>query len=377
MHFSRYWNKAHIDGISEAFSLKDVLAIEKFIMDYEMLYHIQKEIPCIVVKGGMAVPFYTTDKKARRLSVDIDLVTAATADEIRKAFEKIAGRLSFVKIEPYVPKNPVYRLPLSTFNVTYKSFYSEKPSTVKVDIYHDFEDEVYPRKVPRGYDLLALSTDYEFDIYGHGALIGDKLTTLAFNTVGIDPKGRKDSEIAKHIFDIGCLIRTADEGEMKYLYEMFKSASQYEIAVRELSGIGLEQIADDIMASMDLLLVFDKNGLVLSKPQNERFRIFRNQLFSTINYPGLSHKIDILVIKLLASYLKSIVSSEMTVEDFAKKIMSQIETLKELESHSSKKLAQRIREQALSQLGSHKNASWFKTLTTEELFLYGNANNSD
>ncbi|GEM_PF-5896211 len=64
----------------------------------------------------------------------------------------------------------------------------------------------------------------------------------------------------------------------------------------------------------------------------------------------------------------------MAADEFAKKIKAQIETLKLLEGHSSKKVAQGTREQALSQLGSHQNAPWLKTLTTEEIFLYGCAN---
>ena len=124
MHFSKYLNKMHIDSIKNAFGLNDVQAIEKFIMDYEMLYHLQKEIPCIV-KGGMAVPFHTADRKARRLSVDVDFVSKASPKEIGAAITRIKEHVkSFASIEQYIPRNPVYKLPLSTFIVSYTSCYS-------------------------------------------------------------------------------------------------------------------------------------------------------------------------------------------------------------------------------------------------------------
>jgi hypothetical protein len=371
MHFSKYLNKAHIDSIKNAFGLNDVQAIEKFIMDYEMLYHLQKEIPSIV-KGGMAVPFYTSDRKARRLSVDIDFVSMASPKEIDTAITRIKEQIkSFAAIERYVPKNPVYNLPMSTFIVSYTSCYSGEQDSVKIDIYHDFKEEIYPYKVKTGYDLFALKTDYEFSIFGQGSLIGDKLTTLAFDTIGIDPNGHRAVEISKHIYDIGCLVRNATSKEMMLVNEVFRTISRYEMAVRELDNISDVRIADDIIVSMDKLLPLSDKGLVLNQAQNQRFKIFRNQLFSPKDYVGLNHKIDILLIRLIASYFKLIVSGRTGVTESANKLFSQVETLKALESHYNKKLAEDVRKKTFSLLQSHEHSSSLKSLSTEELYLFG------
>ncbi|MEO9296022.1 MAG: nucleotidyl transferase AbiEii/AbiGii toxin family protein [Nitrososphaera sp.] len=371
IHFSKYLNKTHIDNIKNKFGLSDVQAIEKFIMDYEMMYHLKSEIPCIV-KGGMAVPFYTTDRKARRLSVDIDVVSNASSDEIDAALERIGKQIkSFASIERYIPKKPVYKLPMSTFLVSYKSCYSGNADFVKIDIYHDFKENVYPRRIPTGYDLFALEIDYEFNIFGHGSLVGDKLTTLAFDTIGIDPNGHRAIEISKHIYDIGCLVRTTTSEEMQRMTEVFQTISRYEAAIRELADIDGVKVADDIVASMDKLLPLTDKGLVLSNAQSQRFRIFRNQLFSARDYVGLNHKIDILLIRLIASYVRIVTSGQMTISEFADRFANQVAILKALESHSSKKLAESTRREALDLLRKYKNESSLRTLTTEELYLVG------
>ena len=59
-------------------------------MDFEMLTHIQQVLPDCVVKGGMAVPFHLQDNKLRRLSVDIDIVTGSSKEDVINAMRKVA-----------------------------------------------------------------------------------------------------------------------------------------------------------------------------------------------------------------------------------------------------------------------------------------------
>lgn len=56
------------------YGFRDKLAIEKFIMDFEVHSHIARRADCIT-RGGMCMPFHTADGASKRLSVDIDLLT--------------------------------------------------------------------------------------------------------------------------------------------------------------------------------------------------------------------------------------------------------------------------------------------------------------
>ena len=106
LHFQNFLNKKSIDKIREEHGFRDSLPIEKFIMDFEMLTHIQKVLPDCVVKGGMAVPFHLSDKKLRRLSVDIDIVTRRTRSEVIEAMKQVSAKLEgVVKIpNPHEPR---------------------------------------------------------------------------------------------------------------------------------------------------------------------------------------------------------------------------------------------------------------------------------
>ena len=57
-----------------------------------MLTHIQQVLPDCVVKGGMAVPFHLQDNKLRRLSVDIDIVTGSSKEDVINAMRKVAKK---------------------------------------------------------------------------------------------------------------------------------------------------------------------------------------------------------------------------------------------------------------------------------------------
>ena len=72
----------------------DVTTYEQFIMNFEALIHIKEKIPDYMVKGGMAVPFHVKDKKLRRLSVDIDIVTSHTREQVVSAMKEVRDKLS-------------------------------------------------------------------------------------------------------------------------------------------------------------------------------------------------------------------------------------------------------------------------------------------
>ena len=166
-------------------------------------------------------------------------------------------------------------------------------------------------------------------------------------------------------------MRLATSRELLFMEKVFQTISRYEMAVRDLGDVEVVRIADDLVASMNRLLPLSGRGLVLNQAQNQRFKIFRNQLFSPGDYRGLNHKIDILLVRLIASYFRLVAARQIDVNEFATKFLSQVETLKTLEGYYSKKLAVDVRKRALTLLQSHKNSSALKSLSTEELYLFG------
>lgn len=149
LHFKDILNKEHIDTIRKDPGFGYALPLEKFIMDFEMLTHIQKVIPDCVVKGGMAVPFHLHDRTLRRLSVDIDIVTGSSREEIVKAMKIVSEKLkSKVEIgKPHIPKgNSNKTLPLLTYFCDYQSSVDENPQ-IKIEIFYGNNMQIQSKKI--------------------------------------------------------------------------------------------------------------------------------------------------------------------------------------------------------------------------------------
>ena len=57
-------------------------------MDFEMQYQISRRLDC-TIRGGMCMPFHTGGRHANRLSIDIDLLTRSSIDEVGRAMDAI------------------------------------------------------------------------------------------------------------------------------------------------------------------------------------------------------------------------------------------------------------------------------------------------
>ena len=70
-HFERHLDRVAIEAIAKKYGFASKSTVEKFLIDFEVLYHMQKAIPDCVVRGGMAVPFHLGRDDAVRLTVII------------------------------------------------------------------------------------------------------------------------------------------------------------------------------------------------------------------------------------------------------------------------------------------------------------------
>ncbi|MCY4251696.1 MAG: hypothetical protein OXD41_00125, partial [Thaumarchaeota archaeon] len=81
--------------LSVANKFRDTFLFEKFVLDFEMHYHIIPRID-MVVRGGMGAQLYAT-KDEQRMSEDIDVLTAMPKDEVAKIMQDIDDSLDEVK----------------------------------------------------------------------------------------------------------------------------------------------------------------------------------------------------------------------------------------------------------------------------------------
>ena len=299
LHFQNFLNKKSIDKIREEHGFRDSLPIEKFIMDFEILTHIQEVLPDCVVKGGMAVPFHLSDKKLRRLSVDIDIVTRRTRSEVIEAMKQVSAKLEgVVQIpNPHEPRRKFSKkLPLLTYFCNYQSSIDDSPE-LKIDILHDNNMQIQPKPIQGRTEIIGLPVDFPLSIYDHGSLIGDKLTTLPFNTIGINSD--RELDVPKQIYDVAVLLKNiSGDLPLELIFDAFEHISHDEISYFTNDAPTFQQVLDDLGSFPKNILRID-NQIKLNPSYQGRLEKLTTELLGKNRYRGYQHVTDILLIQLL------------------------------------------------------------------------------
>jgi len=344
LHFQKYLTNEKIEGIKQKYEFRDKLPIEKFIMDFEVLTHIQKELPDCVVKGGMAVPFHIQEKSLRRLSVDIDIVTGQSEETVIKAMKKIAEKLKGMVEIPsnHIPaKKNNKKLPLLTYYCKYRSLVDDSPE-IKIEIFYGNQLKVKTKLITNNEEIIGVPIDFPLSIFDHGALIGDKLTTLPFNTIGMDSE--REHDIPKQIYDIANLLKsTTSNIPIQEIIETFELVSREEISYYIEDQPSIDEILDDLIRFPDGLLQIE-NQIKLNPSYEGKYDNFRTEVLSGSQYKKQIHVIDILLVKILTLFIRKKIKNKIEFSEISKKLkeilseLSRISTLSgsEKNKHNSR-----------------------------------------
>ncbi len=332
LYYKDILNKKSIDRIRELYGFSDSLPLEKFIMNFEVLTHIQKVIPDCVVKGGMTVPFHLHDKTLRRLSVDIDIVTKNSRGKVVKAMKKVSEKLKgIVEIgEPHIPKEDNNkRLPLLTYFCDYQSSVDVNPE-IKIEIFYGNNMEIQTKKIETETEIIGLSINFPLSIYDHGSLIGDKLTTLSFNTIGINPK--RESGVPKHIYDIATLLKSTTD-PMGMIIDAFEKISSDEISYFKENPPTFEDVLNDLDKFSNSILITN-NQIKLHPSYKGRFERFSTEMLGNNRYKEYVHVADILLIRVIIKLiLKKFYGIKLKiVTEKTKQVLTELNNLSKLEN---------------------------------------------
>lgn len=334
LHFKDILNKESINAIRMSNGFRDSLPLEKFIMDFEVLTHIQEVLPDCVVKGGMAVPFHLLDKKLRRLSVDIDIVTGSSREEVVEALKRVSEKLKgVVEIgEPYKPKgNSNKKLPLLTYFCDYQSSVDDNPQ-IKIEIFYGNNMEVQLKKIETKTEIVGFPINFPLSIYDHGSLIGDKLTTLPFNTIGINPK--RELDVPKQIYDIATLLKSiSGELPMEMIIDTFEKISVDEISYFKENPPTFTDVLLDLDNFSNTILITN-NQIKLNSSYQGRFEKFTTELLGNGRYQGYVHVTDILLIKVIIKLiLKKFNGVELKIiAEKAKQVLNELSVISQLDN---------------------------------------------
>jgi hypothetical protein len=263
----------------EQLKFNSLARMELFLWDLEIFLQIQSLLKDrIVLKGGAAAQFYLPIEY-QRTSVDIDMICVGGIEEVEKALATIertfSGMGGLFKARPHKPKDPKAILPMMTYYMDVPSVCTEKElfgkkitGTQEIKIEFHFTDEPFAIQRISSPCIFALETKQTYQLLPLDDLIGDKLTTLGPNTIGI-PMERADEQI-KQIYDISWLLKFNWENiDLPRVGTSFLARAKSEAHQRSLTA-NIADIFSDMMAQMKQLSVMDlENDKSLLKRIND------------------------------------------------------------------------------------------------------------
>lgn len=259
--FTKEW----IDRFKQQKHLKRINppVLEKMIQALSLLQQLKAHGLEFIFKGGTSLVLLLS--KARRFSVDIDIITTQSLDEVEVILDKVVANSHFNSWDLQDKRSYKEGVPKAHYEFDYESRLNQSAHFVLLDIL--FEQTDYPRllSIPIQSEWIESEEVLEVAVPSIESILGDKLTAFAPNTVGILYGKDKEQEIIKQLFDIGCLFDEAEKVEEIAL--SFEKIGAKEINYRELD-IGLADILDDIFFTSLLIAKRTKNSV---EPDKTRF----------------------------------------------------------------------------------------------------------
>ncbi|MGA2506641.1 MAG: nucleotidyl transferase AbiEii/AbiGii toxin family protein [Chitinispirillaceae bacterium] len=272
---SRFFTREHIE--KHRFNAPATLA-EEAVYCLELVAElVQTGLP-FQFKGGNSLLLILPDPK--RFSIDVDIATDASREQIEQCLDTIVGRFQiFKRWEKRQHKTKPW-LPIASY---YLYFNSAINSGTETSIMLDVQLRRSPYKTEKKkiecgklYESAAL-----VELPLPSSIIGDKLLTLGPNTLGIPVGKGKEAQRLKHVFDVSRLL--ALQPPLSEIRESFFACLRHENEIQE-RGRSAEEIIGDTIAFCRSVAPYDDmpadKGLSPIMSENVRgLPVFAEHLF--------------------------------------------------------------------------------------------------
>ena len=300
LHYSETLTRERVAGISEGYGFPDSQLVEKFVMCLEVHKRITQEI-CCRTRGGMCMPFHQPGFEVRRMSKDIDILTGHSVGEVERAIVGMGG-VDGLRCDKVIPRNPLPIQNLVSYRVAYDSCLGRRAS-VKVDAFCGAGLNLDTRLIPPGSRILDFEIQQEMTILSRGALMADKITSLAGGTVGVG--GGRYTETVKQIYDIASLLRQAGAKDLEVAHDSYRRLTEFKVGCfRSDPPYTVSDVTASVVRSLRGLLPLKTKELV-APDLLKRYRGFQGSYLSGRHRYGASaHIADVILVLVFAISLQ-------------------------------------------------------------------------
>ncbi len=182
--------------------------LEKSIVALQILGHLAESGLPFQFKGGTSLLLRLNP--IRRLSIDVDIVTQATPDELHAVLSRIS-RLAPLAGHEHDAKRDRELPPKKHYRIFYPSVIEPKTDHVLLDVLFERDAAPHCEPVPIATPFIATEREVRVAVPTVEALLGDKLSAFAPRTIGILHHPERKTDIAKQLFDVAALFDAATD----------------------------------------------------------------------------------------------------------------------------------------------------------------------
>lgn len=219
----------------------DPKLIEKVIWALTLLEQLRLKGLNFTFKGGTALLLAT--EKPKRFSIDIDIITEHSEEEIKRVLQKIVEEKIFISWEDDNNRKHTPDAQIGHFKTYYESAVDGNTEPILLDLLYTPNPYPEVREIPIKHSWLSTSgEDTIITMPTFDAILGDKLTAFAPKTTGILYSKNRPVEIIKQLYDIAFLYDNINNLEI--VKSSYSKVAQEEIGFRKL-GITAKEVLED------------------------------------------------------------------------------------------------------------------------------------
>lgn len=231
-----------LESLRKEIRFKDRGIFEKTVYALKLLEELLNIYPNLVFKGGTSILFYIFPPT--RLSIDIDiLLPLSEQGKLKGKLIKLAEISKwFGSIEEDIRGSKV---PKAHYKFYYTSHFSRVPQYILLDTV--FSNHSYKKLVKKNISeipMVLFNSKAIVQIPTAEGLLGDKMTAVAPNTLGISLNEKRAMEVLKQIIDLGELFNVSTS--LKDIRYSFINTAKQENYFRGTS-FSVEEVVDDIL----------------------------------------------------------------------------------------------------------------------------------